>query len=379
MRIGVPREIKDGEDRVALTEIGVHELVRDGHQVIVERGAGTGSGIPDERYEQAGAPLVDSADDIWAQSEMIVKVKEPMGRELTQMRQGQLLFTYLHLAASPECTRAILDSDVTAIAYETVTRDGALPLLSPMSQIAGKLAPMVGAYHLTNAQGGSGILLGGATGTRRAKVLIVGGGVAGESAAIVAAGMGADVTVVDLNLNRLAQLELTHHGSFATLASSTMAIGEAVEDSDLVVGSVLIPGSAAPKLVTEEMVKTMRHDSVLVDIAIDQGGCFEGSHATTHADPTFRRHGAVYYCVSNMPGAVPQTSTAALTNATLPYLRRVASQGWQQAMREDSGLAAGLTAHIGALTQQGVFDAVAQKLGLDSSRDLRSVEDVLAS
>lgn len=378
MKIGVPREIKNSENRVALTDVGVNELTRDGHEVFVERGAGVGSGITDEHYEQAGGILIDSPDDLWADVEMVVKVKEPVNEELSRMRRGQILFTFLHLAASAECTRAVLDSGTTAIAYETVHRDGALPLLAPMSQIAGRIAPMAGAYHLTQAQGGSGILLSGATGTRRASVVVIGGGAAGESAAVVAAGMGANVSVIDVNLTRLAHLEHTHQQRFATLASSAMTIGSAVADADLVIGSVLIPGAAAPKLVTQDMVAAMRPGSVLVDIAIDQGGCFEGSRPTTHDNPTYPVHDALYYCVANMPGAVPQTSTAALSQATLPYLRRVAGRGWREALRADEGLAEGLNAHDGVLTQRGVFDAVAEELQLNEQSHLRTIDEVLA-
>lgn len=379
MLIGVPTEIMNNENRVALTKGGVHELVKAGHTLLVQTGAGIGSGITDEDYRSVGAELVDDAAQVWQRAQMILKVKEPVGEELTQMREGQILFAYLHLAASAECTKAILDSKVTALAYETVTRGRALPLLAPMSQVAGRLAPVAGAYHLTQSQGGSGVLMGGVPGTRRANVVVIGGGVAGEAAGVIAAGMGANVKVIDLNLERLAELDKTHQGRLDTLASNAMNIAEAVADADLVIGSVLIPGAAAPKLVTAEMVETMRPGSVLVDIAIDQGGCFENSRPTTHQDPTYLVGDKIYYCVSNMPGGVPQTSTAALTNATLPYIQRVASQGWAGALSNDAGLAAGLNAHNGQLVHRGVFDAMADQLSLNQAQDFTPVEDVLAN
>ena len=378
MLIGVPTEIMNNENRIALTNGGVHELVTAGHTVMVQAGAGIGSGISDDDYRAAGAELVDDAAQVWERAEMVLKVKEPVDEELTRMRDGQLLFAYLHLAASAECTKAILDSKVTALAYETVTRGRALPLLAPMSQVAGRLAPVAGAYHLTQATGGSGVLMGGVPGTRRANVVVIGGGVAGEAAGVIAAGMGANVKVIDLNLERLAELDQIHQGRLDTLASNTMNISEAVADADLVIGSVLIPGAAAPKLVTAQMVEKMRPGSVLVDIAIDQGGCFENSRPTTHQDPTYLVGDKIYYCVSNMPGGVPQTSTAALTNATLPYIQRVASKGWEAALAADAGLAAGLNAHAGQITHRGVYDAMAADLGLSEVRDFAAVEDVLA-
>ncbi|MCK6095884.1 alanine dehydrogenase [Micrococcus sp. EYE_162] len=378
MLIGVPTEVKNNEFRVALTHSGVLELVRRGHEVLVQTGAGVGSGIPDEAYAEAGAQLVGSADEVWERAELVLKVKEPVAEEHHRLRRSQVLFTYLHLAADAEGTRAILDSGTTAIAYETVTRGRALPLLAPMSQVAGRLAPTAGAYHLTQAQGGSGVLLGGVPGTRRSRVAVIGAGVAGENAAVVAAGMGADVTVLDISLERLAQLDSTHNGRFRTLASSHLSIAETVADADLVIGSVLIPGAAAPKLVTAEMVEAMRPGSVLVDIAIDQGGCFEGSHATTHQHPTYRVGEQVYYCVANMPGAVPQTSTAALTNATLPYILKIADAGWRAALSSDEGFATGLNAHEGSLTLRSVAEALAEPLGLDAETDVRVTADVLA-
>lgn len=378
MLIGVPTEIMNNENRVALTKGGVHELVKAGHTVVVQAGAGTGSGITDDDYRSAGAELADQAAHVWERAELILKVKEPVGDELSLMREGQILFAYLHLAASAECTRAIMDAKVTALAYETVTRGRSLPLLAPMSQVAGRLAPVAGAYHLTQSQGGSGVLMGGVPGTRRANVVVIGGGVAGEAAGVIAAGMGANVKVIDLNLERLSELEQIHQNRLDTLASNSMNIAEAVEDADLVIGSVLIPGAAAPKLVTAEMVERMRPGSVLVDIAIDQGGCFENSRPTTHQDPTYLVGDKIYYCVSNMPGGVPQTSTAALTNATLPYIQRIAAQGWASALSNDAGLAAGLNAHDGKLAHRGVYEAMTQELDLQENRDFRPVQDVLA-
>ena len=379
MLIGVPKEIMNNENRVALTHGGVHELVKAGHSLVVQAGAGIGSGISDDDYRAAGAELVDDVGQVWERAEMILKVKEPVGEELTRMREGQLIFAYLHLAASAECTKAVLDAKVTALAYETVTRGRTLPLLAPMSQVAGRLAPVAGAYHLTQAQGGSGVLMGGVPGTRRANVVVIGGGVAGEAAGVIAAGMGANVKVIDLNLERLAELEQAHGNRLDTIASNAMNITEAVADADLVIGSVLIPGAAAPKLVTAEMVERMRPGSVLVDIAIDQGGCFENSRPTTHQNPTYTVGDKIYYCVSNMPGGVPQTSTAALTNATLPYIQRIASQGWTKALAADEGLAAGLNAHDGKITHRGVFEAMLEELQLEQNHDFRNVEDILAS
>lgn len=378
MLVAVPTEVKNNEFRVALTPGGVQELVRAGHQVLVQSGAGVGSGASDQDYRDAGAELVDDVDELWQRAELVLKVKEPQPEEYGRLRRGQVLFTYLHLAASPACTRAILDAGTTAIAYETVTRGRSLPLLAPMSQVAGRLAPAAGAYHLLQPQGGSGVLMGGVPGTRRARVAVIGGGVAGEAAAVIAAGMGADVTVLDISLERLAQLDAVHQGRIRTLASSHLNIGETVADADLVIGSVLIPGAAAPKLVTAEMVESMRPGSVLVDIAIDQGGCFENSRATTHQDPTYLVGDKIYYCVSNMPGAVPQTSTSALTNATLPYIKRIADLGWRAALAADEGFAGGLNAHDGALTLPSVATAVADELGLDPQKDVRVTSEVLA-
>ena len=379
MLIGVPTEVKNNEFRVALTHGGVTELVRRGHQVMVQAGAGVGSGITDEQYRTAGAELVDDPDELWKRAELLLKVKEPVAEEYHRLRQGQVLFTYLHLAASPECTRAVLESGTTAIAYETVTRGRTLPLLAPMSQVAGRLAPLAGAYHLTQAHGGSGVLMGGVPGTRRARVAVIGGGVAGEAAGVIAAGMGADVTILDISLDRLAQLDSVHQGRLRTLASSHLNIAEQVIAADLVIGSVLIPGAAAPKLVTADMVEQMKPGSVLVDIAIDQGGCFENSRPTTHQDPTYLVGDKIYYCVSNMPGAVPQTSTAALTNSTLPYIQRIADLGWREALSADEGFAAGLNAHEGVITQRGVAEAVAEPLGLDVETAYRPSSGILSA
>jgi alanine dehydrogenase len=378
MLIGVPTEIKNNEFRVGLTPGGVSELVNHGHDVLVQSGAGLGSGITDAQYVDAGAQLADSAEEVWDQAALLLKVKEPVKGELQLMRRGQVLFTYLHLAADMELSRAVLDSGVTAIAYETVTRGRSLPLLAPMSQVAGRIAPMAGAYHLTQAQGGSGILMGGVPGTRRGRVAVIGAGVAGEAAAVIAAGLGADVTVLDINLDRLTQLDTVYQGRLRTMASSKLSIAEAVADADLVIGSVLIPGAAAPKLVTADMVSMMRPGSVLVDIAIDQGGCFENSRPTTHEDPTYRVGEQIYYCVANIPGAVPQTSTAALTNATLPYVLKIADRGWHEALASDEGFTAGLNAHGGVLTHRGVADAVAGPLGLDLASAYRPASEVVS-
>ncbi|MBC9953046.1 alanine dehydrogenase [Leucobacter sp. cx-42] len=358
MRVGIPTEIKNNENRVAITEAGVFELARRGHEVFVQAGAGLGSAITDEEYAAAGAKIVESADQIWAESDMILKVKEPIASEYSKMRKGQVLFTYLHLAADKALTEAVLESGTTAIAYETVQlANRALPLLSPMSEVAGRLSVQVGAYSLMKANGGRGILLGGVTATRRGKVVVIGGGAAGEQAARIAYGMGAEVTVIDIALPRLKQLEDEFNGRIQTRTSNAHNITEALKEADLVIGSVLIPGEKAPKLVTDAMVAQMKKGSVLVDIAIDQGGCFENSVATTHDNPTFEVHNSIYYCVANMPGAVPETSTAALTNATLPYVVALADKGWAQALNADAALAKGLNAFEGNITNAGVAQA----------------------
>jgi alanine dehydrogenase len=358
VQVGVPCEIKNHEYRVAITPAGVHELHRRGHDVFIERGAGVGSSIPDEDYIAAGAKILDSADAVWAEADLILKVKEPVAGEYHRMRAGQTLFTYLHLAASRECTDALLVAGVTAIAYETVQLpDGSLPLLAPMSEVAGRLAPQVGAYHLMRSNGGRGVLPGGVPGVAPARVVVIGAGVAGANAAQIAAGMGADVTVLDVNVDRLRHLDAIYQGRLRTLVSTAYTVERAVLDADLVIGAVLIPGAKAPKLVSTELVARMKTGSVLVDIAIDQGGCFAGSRPTTHAEPTYRVHESVFYCVANMPGSVPSTSTNALTNATLPYAVAIADKGWRRALREDATLARGLNAHAGTLTNAAVAAA----------------------
>ncbi|MFT4122303.1 MAG: alanine dehydrogenase [Microbacteriaceae bacterium] len=358
MRVGIPTEIKNSESRVAITAAGVHELARRGHEVLVQAGAGAGAGIEDADFRAAGATLVEGAEDVWGDAELLLKVKEPVEAEYPLLRAGQVLFTYLHLAASRACTEAILSSGTTAIAYETVQlADRSLPLLAPMSEVAGRLSVVVGAQQLTGPAGGTGTLMGGVPGTPKAKVVVIGGGVAGEHAAVNALGLGAEVTVVDISLPRLRALEAAHPG-LRTALSTAYTIAALVAEADLVIGSVLVPGAAAPKLVTDTMVAGMRRGSVLVDIAIDQGGCFEGSRPTTHQEPTFRVHDSTYYCVANMPGAVARTSTVALTNATLPYVLRLADAGWRAALAADPALAAGLQAHAGRVHHAGVAEAL---------------------
>ncbi|WP_040168179.1 alanine dehydrogenase [Microbacterium gorillae] len=355
MKVGVPTEIKNNENRVAITPAGVDALVQRGHEVLVQSGAGTGSRITDEEFTLAGATIAPSAADVW-DTDLVVKVKEPIASEYGFLRD-QTLFAYLHLAADKPLTAALIDAGTTAIAYETVQlADRSLPLLTPMSEVAGRLSIVVGAHTLMRASGGRGVLMGGIAGTRNAKVVVIGGGVAGEHAAANALGMGADVTVIDISLPRLRDLERRYVG-IETRVSNRWEISEAVLDADLVIGSVLIPGASAPKLVTDDMVSRMKKGAVLVDIAIDQGGCFEGSHATTHDDPTFAVHDTVYYCVANMPGAVPETSTRALTNATLPYLTALADKGWESALAADPALAKGLNVQSGAITNDGVAAA----------------------
>ena len=358
MRISIPREIKNNEYRVAITPAGVHDLVANGHEVHVERGAGEGSSISDAAYADAGAVIEPDAAATWAAAELLLKVKEPIEEEFSSFRSDLTLFAYLHLAAEPELTRALIDSGMTAIAYETVQRaDRALPLLAPMSEVAGRLSAIVGANTLLKPNGGSGLLVPGVPGTYPAKVTVLGGGVAGTNATSVAVGLGADVTVLDTNVGRLRELDALYAGRIKTIASTAFEIERAVIDADLVIGSVLVPGAKAPKLVRNDLVARMRPGSVLVDIAVDQGGCFEDSHPTTHDDPTFRVHDAVFYCVANMPGAVPHTSTHALTNATLPYLRAIANHGWRAAARADHALALGLNVVGGAVTNAGVAEA----------------------
>lgn len=358
MRVGVPTEIKNNEFRVALTPAGAYELVHNGHEVLIQKGAGEGSSISDEEYEKVGAKIVDDVDKVWADSDMILKVKEPIPEEYDRMKEGQLLFTYLHLAADKPLTEALLEKKITSIAYETVQMDDrSLPLLSPMSEIAGRLSVQEGAYHLKKNNGGNGILIGGASGVRHAKVVVLGGGTAGFCAAQVAHGMGADVTVYDINVKRLQFIDEVG-GGIRTEYSSRLAVESALKEADLVIGSVLVPGAKTPHLVDEDMVKQMRPGSVLVDIAIDQGGCFAPSHPTTHAEPTFKVHDTIFYCVANMPGAVPHTSTFALTNSTMRYCTLLANVGWKEACTKRSELARGLTTHDGKLYSQPVGEAL---------------------
>ncbi len=361
MRIGVPTEIKPQEYRVAITPAGVRELRVHGHDVLVEAGAGRGSAITDSDFAAAGATIVPQADDVWQAADLVLKVKEPIEPEYARMRPGQVLFTFLHLAASRECTQALLDRQVTAIAYETVQLDsGALPLLAPMSEVAGRLAPQMGAQALLRVHGGRGVLLGGVPGVRSGSVTILGAGVAGLNAAAIAAGMGADVTLLDRSIDALRAADRALGGRVRTVASSALEIEESVLGADLVIGAVLVPGAAAPKLVSNDLVKRMRPGSVLIDIAIDQGGCFADSRPTTHEHPTFAVHESVFYCVANMPGAVPHTSTHALTNVTIPYAVQLAEHGWRQALRSDAALGRGLSTHDGRL----VSEPVAQAFGL---------------
>jgi alanine dehydrogenase len=354
MLVGVPKEIKVLEARVALTPEGVSEFIRAGHKVIIEKGAGLGSAITDEQYVAAGATIESDVEKIWQNAEMILKVKEPIEAEYPRLRAGQILFTYLHLAASKLCTDALLASGTTAIAYETVELNGTLPLLAPMSEVAGRLATQVGATALQKPHGGRGVLLGGVPGVAPGKVVVIGGGVAGLNAAVIAMGMGADVTVLDRSLPRLAYIDTIYQGRIKTLASTYGAIDREVKSADLVIGAVLVHGAKAPKLVKNEQVKGMKPGAVLVDIAIDQGGCFEDSRATTHAEPTFKVHDAIFYCVANMPGAVPVASTYALTNATLPYALSLANNGWEAAIAKDSALAKGLNVHAGKVCYEAV-------------------------
>lgn len=358
MKVAVPREVKNHEYRVAITPAGVHELAANGHEVFIEAGAGDGSSITDQEYREAGAQILPTADDTWAAGDLVLKVKEPIAEEYHRMRAGQVLFTYLHLAASKACTDALVEHKVTGIAYETVElADRSLPLLAPMSEVAGRLAPQVGAYHLMRAGGGRGVLLGGVSGVYAAKVVVIGAGVSGLNAAAIALGMQAEVLLLDKNISRLRGADAIYQGHLQTVASNSYEIERAVLDADLVIGAVLVPGAKAPKLITNDLVKRMKPGSVLVDISIDQGGCFEDSRPTTHAEPTYRVHDSIFYCVANMPGAVPHTSTYALTNVTLPYVLELANRGWRDALRRDPALALGLNTHDGHVTYGPVADA----------------------
>ena len=354
MLVGVPKEIKVHEARVALTPEGVFEFARFGHQVVIEKGAGLGSAISDTDYVAAGAQMEGDAAKIWESADLILKVKEPIESEYPRLRAGQILFTYLHLAASKACTDALIKSGTTAIAYETVEVNGTLPLLAPMSEVAGRLAVQVGAFALQKPNGGRGVLLAGVPGVAPGKVVVIGGGVAGLNAAVIAMGMGADVTVLDRSLPRLAYIDSLYNGRIKTLASTLHAIEREIKQADLVIGAVLVHGAKAPKLVSNAQVAQMKPGSVLVDIAIDQGGCFEDSKPTTHSEPTFVVHNSIFYCVANMPGAVPVASTYALTNATLPYAIAIANKGWERAIDEDPALDRGLNVHAGKIRYNAV-------------------------
>lgn len=374
MIVGLPKEVKDNEYRVGLTPAGVRALADAGHRVIVERSAGEGSGFDDPLYQKAGGRLLDSADDIWSEAEMIVKVKEPVAPEYDRMREGQLLFTYLHLAPDKELTKQLLERKVTGIAYETITdRRGSLPLLTPMSEVAGRMAIQVGAHYLEKMSGGRGILLGGVPGVPAARVVIIGGGVVGTNAAKIAVGMGAHVTIIDNNLERLRELDDIFLSKISTLASSAYMIQDAILEADLIVGAVLVPGAAAPKLITREMLKEVPNGAVIVDVAVDQGGCIETTHPTTHSNPTYYVEGVLHYCVANIPGAVPRTSTFALTNATLPYATKLANKGFYNAIKEDQGLKNGVNTYAGHCTFEAV--AVAQDLPFKPIDELVSKAD----
>jgi alanine dehydrogenase len=371
VKVGIPREVKNHEYRVAITPAGVHELVKNGHDVFVERDAGVGSSIPNDAFVGAGATILETADDVWGTGDLILKVKEPIAEEYSRMRRGQTLFTYLHLAASKECTDALITQGVTGIAYETVELpDRSLPLLAPMSEVAGRLAPQVGAYHLMRSGGGRGVLMGGVSGVYAAKVVVIGAGVSGMNAAAIALGMQAEVLLLDRNISRLRQADAIYQGHLQTIASNAYEVERAVLDADMVIGAVLVPGAKAPMLVSNELVSRMLPGSVLVDISIDQGGCFEDSHATTHGEPTYKVHNSVFYCVANMPGAVPHTSTYALTNVTLPYAVELANRGWREALKADHALALGLNTYDGHVT----YGPVAEAHGMD----FRSLDEVLS-
>jgi len=358
MIIGVPKEVKDHESRVGITPAGVHALVAAGHKVLVEHNAGELSAMPDDDYQVAGAEIVGSAHDVWRLADLIVKVKEPIEKEYRHFREGLVLFTYLHLAPVPELTTALLEKKVTGIAYETVRdRSGTLPLLTPMSEVAGRMSVQVGAAYLEKEHGGRGLLLGGVPGVPPGHVVIIGGGIVGTNAAKIALGLGARVTLVDLNLNRLRDLDDIFGGRLNTLASNSYNLANATREADLVIGAVLIPGAMAPKIVTRAMVSQMRKGAVIVDVAIDQGGCVETAKPTSHSNPSYVVDGVVHYCVTNMPGAVPHTSTLALTNSTFPYLMRIASLGAREALKKDPGLAEGLNTFQGKVTYRGVAES----------------------
>ncbi|MFS0750028.1 alanine dehydrogenase [Oceanobacillus sp. 1P07AA] len=362
MIIGVPKEIKNNENRVAMTPAGVVHLINAGHTVQIEKGAGLGSNFTDAEYKEAGAELIDSAASVWENADMIMKVKEPLSSEYKYFRKGLILFTYLHLAAAPELTKALVDSEVTAIAYETITVNGTLPLLTPMSEVAGRMATQIGAQYLEKSEGGKGILLGGIPGVSRGKVTVIGGGVVGTHAAKIALGLGAEVTIIDLNPVRLRQLDDIFGSSIQTLMSNPYNIAEAVKDSDLVIGSVLIPGRKAPKLVTDEMIQSMQPGSVLVDVAIDQGGNFETvDHPTTHDEPIYVKHDVLHYAVANIPGAVPRTATVGLTNVTVPYAVQIATKGAVKAIQDSPAILSGVNVMNGKVT----YEAVAADLGYD--------------
>ena len=363
MRIGIPREVKDNEYRVAITPAGVHEFVVHGHSVVVEKDAGVGSSIPDEDYVAAGATIVGHADDVWAAAELVLKVKEPVAEEYHRMRRDQVLFTYLHLAASRACTQALLDAGTTGVAYETVQLpDRSLPLLAPMSEVAGRMAPQVGAHCLERGAGGRGVLMGGVSGVYAAKVVVIGAGVSGMNAAAIALGMQAEVLLLDKNVGRLREVDRIYQGHMQTVASNAYEIERAVLDADLVIGAVLVPGAKAPTLITDELVGRMKPGAVLVDISVDQGGCFESTRPTTHSNPTFEVNGCLFYCVANMPGAVPHTSTYALTNVTLPYALEIADRGLRDAVRRDPALAPGVNTLGGQIVYGPVADAHAMPL-----------------
>jgi alanine dehydrogenase len=375
--VGLPKEIKDNEYRVGLTPAGVRALKDAGHEIVVEKNAGGGSGFEDSLYQRAGATIVESAEEVWTRADMIVKVKEPIAPEYPRMREGQMLFTYLHLAPDRELTKQLVERKVTGIAYETITdRHGTLPLLTPMSEVAGRMAIQVGAHYLEKMSGGRGILLGGVPGVPAARVVIIGGGVVGTNAAKIAVGMGAHVTIIDNNLDRLRELDDIFLSKISTLASSAYMIHDAISQADLIVGAVLVPGAAAPKLITKNMLKDVPNGAVIVDVAVDQGGCIETTHPTTHSNPTYYVEGVLHYCVANMPGAVPRTSTFALTNATLPYALKLANKGFHDAINSDPGLKEGVNTFAGHCTYEAV--ASAQDISFTPLKDLLSGRRVTA-